>query len=549
MSAYAQRPRLNHDLLLDLFNYVAPRRADVAALMSTCKTLRHAGVRTLLADGVVIQKPAELRSFCAFMLSDLPSRASFLRQFSIKIPREDMYHYPDSEDESLLDIAVPQDKVSGDNRLGYIVGVPWPEQVYDACLTTELVNMLAQVLEQAKNLEDLSVENCDGLLGLDDESFFAAAIVNHEHLRRFHVADSDVGDYLTLDVLRLMKSPLKTLYLDCSAPIGRETSIIELAVPFVSTLEKLVVDLGKLVWRDWQVMNIWHLTSLNTESGLNVKFPRVHTLGLRDIEDIEELVLLFETFPSVRQFQLLIGENMDAEAMREEAQFAMTYYTWGVLDRLCGDVDSLYGLGSALRTKILEVYRVSCEMPILEWLRTVISETQPSRLILHIGVEPGFIASDLTMLIPPGIKLTHLYLEIVASALWGSKERFVSTLATLLCDHPLEFLILRLEKLEPDAFDPEQEDFGGWWHRPKQNKMVEGFKTSSFEDVLRRLFKAAPTLAHVVLEIEGHRYSHWTLRGGDDGLVIQVLDESASVALVRAQGLEFTEGLFNARCY
>ncbi|KAI0077399.1 hypothetical protein K474DRAFT_1707417 [Panus rudis PR-1116 ss-1] len=75
--------KLEFDILTYLMNELELPKADLVSFMSTCHSLRCAGVRALLNSGDCLEPfltPARLSSFCAFMMVDFPSRCIHVRQ-------------------------------------------------------------------------------------------------------------------------------------------------------------------------------------------------------------------------------------------------------------------------------------------------------------------------------------------------------------------------------------------------------------------------------------------------------------------------------------
>ncbi|KAH9851174.1 hypothetical protein C2E23DRAFT_243886 [Lenzites betulinus] len=522
MSVYASGPSLSHDILLELFRHI-PRQSDVAALMSTRKALWKGGLRVLLAHGTVVRTPAALRSFCAFMYTDISARAPLLRQLHVKLSVE---HYPDTRSTDSDD--------SDDTE-------PHPGQG-NTCVSREDVAILTRILEKATNLEDLCMDWCDELLALDDEASLSTAVVNLEHLRRLRVGS--IGP-VVVEVLNLGRSPLVELDLDCYVESKRSMlRILHLAAPYAPTLEKLTARHG-------QIMGVY----ADDVSEDILVFPRVRALALRDVDDLHSVAVLHHAFPALRSLEFSTRENdIDTEEMRRDTARDAFAHPWGVLDRLCGAAESLYALGGAPRARLLEVYRVHSHPVLLSQLREVVLDTEPTQLVLHLGrgysdISPNFFARDISNLVSFRSRtVAHLVLNMSVGCLGGSGEEFLSALGTLLRTQQIKFLVLRFlqRQVLDHGIDGVAEERGGEIgaeSKPlKDNEVVEAMTSSPFENVLRRLYDSDPALANVVLDIEGRGCEHWTLRRAGGGLLTQLLDDATGCALVHAEGLGLTDG-------
>ncbi|KAH9851185.1 hypothetical protein C2E23DRAFT_895898 [Lenzites betulinus] len=527
-SAYVSRPRLSHDILLYLFEHMQDQ-ADMVLLMGTCRTLRRAGVTHLLARGVVVRTPSALRSFCTFMLSDIVTRAPLLRQLSIKIPDELFGPYTYYEGGIFANHVESEQEHGAELNSGH---------GRDSLLTWDLADMLARVLQKTENIEDLSVYACANLLCLNKDMSISSALIHFKHLRRVRM-ERIWGP--AAEFLEGACSSLVELDLDGSSSDTYADNVLAVLEIHFETLEKLILLCGEL-------KEVEYLPGM----GIYVEFPKLRALALRNYQGVGSAIvtMLSKSFPALRHFELFDNWELDPKQTRADAP--PDVFPWGVLDRVCGDVDSLYGLGGTLCAKILEVYRVNrSDAGQFEWLHAVISDIKPTHLVLHIGLDPGFSAIDISNLLPLGYtNVTHLVLNLtIASFMEGSAYEFLFALAALLHAHPVPFVILRFierevlvwERTYIDDSNPEDEDERP---PPRQTEIVEGMKTARFEEtVLPYLFKASPALTHVGLEIEGHSCAHWTLQGGDDGLVTELLNEATGRAVVHAAGLGLRDGL------
>ncbi|KAH9849700.1 hypothetical protein C2E23DRAFT_345539 [Lenzites betulinus] len=343
----------------------------------------------------------------------------------------------------------------------------------------------------------------------------------------------------------------------CSYP----SEILYFATRHAATLEKLTVRNGLLT-------DLYGNISAPELPGMDrISCPRVHTLVLRHLGVLEDAAAIHDTFPALRHLELSMAtdEEVDAEEIRQDsAPEDDGEYPRDVLDRLCGAVNALYGLCGAYGANILEVYRIFSDEEQLKRLRTVISDVQPTHLVLHAGENyPGagahFSAMDLLFLLPEeDTKLTHLVLNMEISALKGvysTLSAFMFALIELLRAHPVQFLILRF--LKHAVYDQELEEAkilqndalaGNLRDEDKPNEIVEGLSSTTMPLIIRRLLEADTALAHLVVDIEGKGCEYWEIHDSHGDLQMWMLDDTAGRALVQAEGLGLRDGRVEAFC-
>ncbi|KAH9846690.1 hypothetical protein C2E23DRAFT_890671 [Lenzites betulinus] len=290
-----------------------------------------------------------------------------------------------------------------------------------------------------------------------------------------------------------------------------------------ATLEKLTVRRGCLT-NSFEEVDNYH-----PHPG-HMSCPHLHTLVLRHLDEFEDVTILHDAFPALRHLELSFDIDWDfyVEEMREDAAPKDgVVYPWDVLNRLCGAVDALYSLCGAYAANILEVYRIHSDKELLKRLRTVISDVQPTHLVLHTGgfdSSSQFFAKDILHLLPKEeTKVTHLVLTMKASAFKGTMDAFLLALTELLRAHPVQFLILRF--LKRVVYDQELakklEARGSRVHRQDEdepNEIVDALNERSMPSIIERFFKADPTLAHIVVDIENEGFDYWQIQNKDDGL-------------------------------
>ncbi|KAH9847862.1 hypothetical protein C2E23DRAFT_846845 [Lenzites betulinus] len=572
MTDYSDIPGLciNHDIFLELLTHIR-RQADVLALMSTCKTFWADGIKPVLAMGVIIRRPSALRSFCTFMLNDISVRAPLLRRLYLAI-RLDPNREMDEDDD----------------------GFKPCYGVARASLSKDLFNMFVRVMEKTTNVEDLGIDWAEQIFDRD-EGYLAAAVVALRHIRRMHVGHlRDAAHWATLGKV---KSPLVELDLNCS--LGdwgkrRRPRITVAAQYHARTLQKLTTTHGVLhlveaaysndeagddndgndranndgddddvAAADTAVHNDANNETAATDEDDGsddsdetwVTFRQVRALALRNLERLEDgVTTLYTMFPAIRHLEISMHEdNFDAEDMREDAEPVAFSHPWGVLDRMCGSVDALYGLGGFPAAKILEVYRVYADDRLLERLRTVISCALPNYLVLHIGILGWhsydtfgirrFLGEHLHDCLPfEGSNITHLAVNLDARLMGGSGREHLDGFIFLLEKHPIQFLIIRV--LHRKVFDEESSlIYNGLEADEKDDDYVpddwpKKIRSVFSSSVILPLMEGFPQLTDVVLEVQDYAYDH-VVRG--DGGVMQ-LDEATGRGILKTLGLGMSDG-------
>lgn len=328
-------------------------------------------------------------------------------------------------------------------------------------LPRDLVGMLAQVLHKAMNLEDLSIYPCEELLTRNRNAKLPEAIITLRHLRRFQMESIGVAaaEVLTTMTSRLVERDINHIHDDMREP----DTLFFLATHHASTLERFS---GEFVGLDNEVTT----------------FPHVHSLTLRNSWELHDVPVLHKAFPGLRSLEISgpEGHEVHTAGTRQPIPPEASNHPW-VLDRLCGAVNALYDLGGSPRAQSLEIYRIDSAQECLERLRTVISETHPTHLVLHFadgfGMNSGFFIKDIANLLPAeGIAITHLVLNLRTLYLKGTADEFTVSerasllitcrclmqgtqfaLTALLRAHSLKFLMIRLE-LDHDTLNKDESE-------------------------------------------------------------------------------------------
>ena len=368
-------PTLGLDVLLIVFGHLT-RQCDVAALSQASKALHSVGVRQLLRLGVTIATDSQLASFAAFISGDVPGRAPYVWKLYIKLDVD-----PIGDDESAF----------GDEEMG--------DEDEDS---SESLRMLGDILRQTTALEDLSIDSCEELL--EREPAVLEAIIALKKLRRLQV--SSVGE-LTSSILEKIKSSLVEVDLHCySEEMDEPDDPVSIIEPHRTTLERLSASYVEVQDTD-------------------TDFPRLRALALRKFSSFDPLVLR-KLFPNLVYLELSPGVDdiEDPEELRAAIREEHVEEPWNALDHLCGSVHALYGLGVAQKVERVDVDDLTMQGGPLTRLHTLIADTTPSRLLVHIGYGPSapFDGAALAGLLPvlEVSSITHLVLDLCLSTLQAS---------------------------------------------------------------------------------------------------------------------------------
>ncbi|KAI1793509.1 hypothetical protein LXA43DRAFT_1092682 [Ganoderma leucocontextum] len=385
----APEPSLCLDVIVSLFDLL-PERSDVVALASTCKVMNCLGAKHILASGVEIEDDDALLSFCRFMLADLERRGPHLRKLALSIETDvldwDEWGSSGIDTPSNLEWETGCDEgMDTDTDMDTVTDDMETDCQEEEEGRTELsgARLLARVLRGATRLEDLDIGSPEELMQRGGEDL-RGALVSLPALRRLRTATLGLG---TLSVVRAMTAPLVEIDLDF-----RYYNLVTFAdmfdvlqhPAFGPTLEKITVWHVSLGGRDL----VWH--QLKDKP----RFPRVHTLAVRSIDDGIYLPALVHAFPHLRNLDLTDAQcrDGDIDVSAEHARnrtVALDNY-WRNLKNLCGDTDALYALGLMRRVPRVDVSDVRLTDEGVMRLRSIFpAALRIGHLALDFNAAPG----------------------------------------------------------------------------------------------------------------------------------------------------------------
>ncbi|KAH9886633.1 hypothetical protein C8Q73DRAFT_714670 [Cubamyces lactineus] len=510
-------PRLPRGVLRELLHHI-PQQSDISSLMRTSKTLLELGEKELVGRGVTVESDAQVRSFCGFVLRGPPSRAIHLRKLSLE------FRYDPAEDT--------------DDYASYLAHPP---------PTKATCGLLVKVLRHTTNLEDLRIDSCEELL--ERQARIRDIVAALKRLRRLQIFSIGV---LTIKMLKKTQSSLTELDLRC---YSEEIEVADELLPMVErhceTLEKL---------------SGWYC-SLGSSTQ---QYSLVRALALRAFYELDAAAIR-QAFPNLQYLELTAPRELDEiEDVRAENHQSTTDSPWPSLRYLCGSVDALYALGTLPLVKKLEVDYVSSRQECLTRLRSVISESHPSQVVLQVGYyecNAQFTVTTTSELLPDDSAphITHFVLDMSVKALRGSSAELMSGLLALLRKSGITFLVFRIgegaesEEVYPtkakvlkliDAYSEDDaadtEDDSAWRLASNEKKakanhemetILEAFGQPQQESIVRDFADAASSLKNVVLKIKGHGATYWEVKRGPTGVTLKGLDPDVGEELIHGEGL------------
>ena len=494
--------RLNFDVLLVILSLIEDRPV-MAKLMRTCRTLQRAGVPYLLEGGINIRNSKGLASLCHFMLNKNPPRFLHLRHL-------------------ILDPWVLMTPTEG----------PFAN-----------VDVVVSFFKNAGQLETLELSMCDDIFV---DSRISQAISSLSNIRQFKTFFMTVPVY---QMLCKFHSPLTKLDAGYGDTDMDPCDPVHLFQHFKNSLQELHVH--------WVVF----------ESS-DILYPRLTTLSAKHCAEVD-VGCMFRAFPNLRDFTLRMAdeddsmEDLDVEDSRQENVVAQAAGTWEALERLRGTLLGLYLLAIRSKVKRLCVRPGSLRTEHGTKLRTILSDSRPTALLLSIE-SPSFDSSQLGEYLAPALEtLNALELEICLRgeywedptptivrqashppfrylALTALREQ-IATLATL-SSFSIQLLVLKLDwsytKCSPVTsayFLPEEE-------RPPKpvdpRRPSDPLRTLDLESLAQDVMCAIPSLRHFFVAT-GYRSTmeYWEIQTSaqehSDG------SERSLVQLSQASGREY----------
>ncbi|RPD63559.1 hypothetical protein L227DRAFT_599177 [Lentinus tigrinus ALCF2SS1-6] len=485
---------LNWDIFLVVLEHL-PRQSDVAAMSRASKKLHAASIGYLLLPGVTISTGAQLASFTAFLSSDVATRAPKVRKlyFKLGVDESDLIADMDGEDKMIW----------------------FPKNI----------RLVGTVLRKTTQLEDLSIDSCEELLQCERGIF--KAIIVLKNLRRLRV--SSIGE-LTASVFDKVKSSLVEIDYDCYH--GEMDSSEEPDDP-TGTIDRHRSTLQRLSASYVQVQDT------------DCDFPHVRALALRRIF-LYDAGVLRKVFPNLEYLELSPGVHGfdDYELVREASREDYVDGTWNALQHLCGSLEALYGLALTRGVKRVDVDDIDLTSECLARLHTLITDTSPSHLLMHVGygdeadkVEGAKIGELLA--IPEASCITHLVLDLCLSTLTGSPDHLMDGVVALLFPLSVSVFVLRLNKCvgsdEQASSAPAADD------TRYNTEVYEAFQPPAYDALAHQLAVACPHLAHVSFDVMGHVPSWWAVARSNGDVALRQLELMVWRELVVSEGLWFND--------
>ncbi|THG95029.1 hypothetical protein EW026_g6551 [Hermanssonia centrifuga] len=322
--------------------------------MHTCRSLYHAGIPHLLFHNINIRTRAKLLSFCRFILTD-PSRFRFLRH---------------------LDISVP-----------------------GRFKTPRKADLLLAMFMYAHQLQQLRIFDCEILDSHYQIPFAIAALTSLKSLTLHLPNDS------AYQMLKCMRSDIVKMDI-C---FYRDDEVPQDPVPLLSCLCHSLQEL--------------RVTYAHFECAVGQYYPSLRTLVVDDCQ-FAKVEPLAESFPNASDLSLWMGQEDDnlevneIEECRSINQTAQDNVGWDGLDRLRGDILSLYMLGLRCQVYHLDVQSTFLTSPRSSQLRAVLSDSRPSMFSVRINAVKFEMSFLPPMLEPVRETLTHLivYMDLSDSS-------------------------------------------------------------------------------------------------------------------------------------
>ncbi|RDX45294.1 hypothetical protein OH76DRAFT_1559221 [Lentinus brumalis] len=474
---------LGMDVLLEVLEHL-PEQSDVARMSRASNALHTATIRHLLRFGVTVSREEQLASFVAFLSRDLANRAPQVRKFYIKInmgPDEDF-------------------------------GSDFEDIEYDMDCREETkvaLRLLCDTLAKTTELEDLSIDSCEEVLKL--ERGMLGAIVALEKLRRLQV--SSVGE-LTASLFKKIKSSLVEVDLHCfSDGMDEPDDLVPIVGPLHGTLERLSASYIEV--QDAQT-----------------QFPLLRALALRKITSFDAPTLR-KAFPNLTYLELSPGTDYfeNAEELRESSLEEPVDGSWSMLEHLCGGLDALYGVGITQAVKRVDVDDFTLTSESLSWLHSLVRDTSPSRLLMHIGYHAKSLDGRhirRLLAVPEASNISHLMLDLCLSTLKASAESLMDGLVSLLSPISTTFFVLRLNKFV------QSDERASEVPRKCNFEVYEAFQP-------QRLATACPQIKHICFDVMGHTPTYWTVTRSDGEVTAHRLEPMVGRELVHREGLWFND--------
>ncbi|KAI0659457.1 hypothetical protein C8Q70DRAFT_983760 [Cubamyces menziesii] len=504
------------DIFLMIFDVLNDQR-DVSAMMRTCWSVYHLGVRRLLSMGAEIINNNQLISFCHFMRRNIynANRLSMLR---LAIPLSSPMD--GCEDSGSEDSA-------SDEGYEPLHGIP----------------LLVHILPSLIGIRTLQINFCEGLLQCDDrlvDAFAALPSIHDLRIISFGL--------LSYDLLESIRSDIVHLCIECS---GDEHGYF---VP----LDSMLPDPLDLLSRHNDTLKDLCLSYVDLAADTvrpgpsTSVYPHVRRLVLGAAR-FRELEILVNAFPNLRELDVTLCNilEFDPDCPRAENR---TVRCWDALEHVCGDVYNIYRIGLTCPVARLDIvldrpgeeredlYEVLTDVQWSSSLKRIVFRLGFYMLIAgrELGDDYSVSASDILDLLPPnaaGSSLTHLGLDLNADVVVGDPIYYQRAVVSLLSRTRVKFFKFRIHVCnveKEDAYD-HTVSLG-----PDRTQVLRKFRAPFLAFWASRIADAAPTVQFICFEVMQRKMSLEVLRnpgGGERSLV--VLSEEASRELVENEEMEW----------
>lgn len=344
--------RLNLDILTVVVSHMI-RRADMLAIMRTCKSVYAAGIPALLKRNVRFAKQDKLAFFCDFILADAPARGKHIRELEFC------------------------------KSLGKIKKAALCEKV-------------AQVLEHATGLETLTLASCDDFVASDEK--IEQAFTQLKSVKDLTIREADAT---ITEMVKQMQSPVEKVNITFIGMNDSDHNPVSVLSAFQETLRTLYAwqpefeEPTSEVYPNMHNLDVVFWNNIDTEPLVRA-FPNLRHLAL-DLQGATDG-----------------GLEEDKEDIREKNEQGQAEVQWTQLEHVSADDLNLYLAAIKANVKTLDL-RVNWESE-TDQITAILSDMRPARLNLHFSTDwenEGDVPERLPgVLEAMSEDLTHLYMKI-----------------------------------------------------------------------------------------------------------------------------------------
>ncbi|KAK7676006.1 hypothetical protein QCA50_021041 [Cerrena zonata] len=332
-------------------------------MMRTCRTLYNAGAPIILAEVKLRGNPRHIKSFNSFMLRNLLFRCSFLRELTLRSPKN------------------------------------WSQDVSSERFKSEsrILEDFAEIIKGCQNLRHLVLMSSEEWITM--HCSIGCAFASLYDLPSVLV---DGGGEYTTEVLRLWEHGLKSL---CISFDGLETN------------DRNTQGDPRPLIHNLRNLKELHVKFLDFQPEHDTMEHHLETLSI-ELWFPAEIDPLVRSFPQLRNlhFRPLADYNAQEDdvtiaATRENNLILQGDLHWKILSYYAGDVIGLYMLAPQCPISHLDIYLDECPQHFHEIFR----DAMPSRLTLRIEdtITPSMLTTSMPSPMELPIPLTHaqLYVE------------------------------------------------------------------------------------------------------------------------------------------